>query len=56
MQAFFPPYYFQNVLSFFTGELLQKTTSTGIHIFLEDTSSNGTFINGEKVGKDALLN
>ena len=30
---------------------LQQTTSTGVHIFLEDTSGNGTFINGEKVGK-----
>ena len=31
--------------------LLQQATSTGFHVFLEDTSSNGTFINGEKVGK-----
>ena len=30
---------------------LQKDTKTGVHIFLEDTSANGTFINGEKVGK-----
>ena len=29
----------------------QKETSAGVHVFLEDTSSNGTFINGEKVGK-----
>ncbi|KAL8577458.1 hypothetical protein ACOMHN_021910 [Nucella lapillus] len=32
-------------------KLIRKTTSTGVHIFLEDTSSNGTFVNGEKVGK-----
>lgn len=30
---------------------LQKETSTGTHVFLEDKSSNGTFVNGEKVGK-----
>ncbi|KAK3595769.1 hypothetical protein CHS0354_025403 [Potamilus streckersoni] len=30
-------------------KLLRKTTSKGVHVFLEDTSSNGTFINGEKV-------
>ena len=29
----------------------QQKTSTGVHTFLEDTSSNGTFINGEKVGR-----
>ena len=29
----------------------QQNTSTGVHIFLEDTSSNGTFVNGEKVGE-----
>ncbi|XP_005112692.1 serine/threonine-protein kinase Chk2 [Aplysia californica] len=32
-------------------KLVRKNTSTGEHVFLEDTSSNGTFINGEKVGK-----
>ncbi|GFS09821.1 serine/threonine-protein kinase Chk2 [Elysia marginata] len=32
-------------------KLIRKETKTGVHIFLEDTSSNGTFINGEKVGK-----
>ncbi|KAL3858100.1 hypothetical protein ACJMK2_012711 [Sinanodonta woodiana] len=32
-------------------KLLRKQTSKGVHVFLEDTSSNGTFINGEKVGK-----
>ncbi|OWF56645.1 Serine/threonine-protein kinase Chk2 [Mizuhopecten yessoensis] len=31
--------------------ILNQKTSTGVHIFLEDTSGNGTFINGEKVGK-----
>ena len=31
--------------------LSQKETSTGVHVFLEDTSGNGTFINGDKVGK-----
>ena len=31
--------------------LLQEDTSTGSHTFVYDTSSNGTFINGEKVGK-----
>ena len=35
----------------FTFVLFQKETKTGVHIFLEDTSANGTFINGEKVGK-----
>ena len=29
----------------------QQNTSTGVHVFLEDTSSNGTFVNGEKVGE-----
>ncbi|XP_074641732.1 serine/threonine-protein kinase Chk2-like isoform X2 [Tubulanus polymorphus] len=28
-------------------------SSTGTHVFLEDKSSNGAFVNGEKVGKDA---
>ncbi|KAL5017606.1 hypothetical protein ScPMuIL_007195 [Solemya velum] len=32
-------------------KLIRQKTSTGMHVFLEDTSSNGTFINGEKVGK-----
>lgn len=32
-------------------KIVRQSTSTGIHVFLEDTSSNGTFINGEKVGK-----
>ncbi|XP_069135324.1 serine/threonine-protein kinase Chk2-like isoform X1 [Argopecten irradians] len=32
-------------------KLIRQKTSTGFHIFLEDTSGNGTFINGEKVGK-----
>ncbi|KAK3102300.1 hypothetical protein FSP39_010344 [Pinctada imbricata] len=32
-------------------KIIRKTTSTGTHAFLEDTSSNGTFVNGEKVGK-----
>ncbi|KAJ8312433.1 hypothetical protein KUTeg_009806 [Tegillarca granosa] len=32
-------------------KLIRKHTSSGIHVFLEDTSSNGTFVNGEKVGK-----
>ncbi|XP_064612779.1 serine/threonine-protein kinase Chk2-like isoform X3 [Liolophura sinensis] len=32
-------------------KLKRQSTSSGIHIFLEDCSSNGTFINGEKVGK-----
>ena len=31
--------------------MLQENTSTGSHVFLYDTSSNGTFVNGEKVGK-----
>ncbi len=31
--------------------LIQESTTTGVHIFLMDTSSNGTFVNGEKVGK-----
>ena len=29
----------------------QEKTSTGTHVFLLDKSSNGTFINGEKVGE-----
>ncbi|CAG5127041.1 unnamed protein product, partial [Candidula unifasciata] len=29
--------------------LSRADTRTGIHIFLEDTSSNGTFVNGQKV-------
>ncbi|WAR03859.1 CHK2-like protein [Mya arenaria] len=29
----------------------KQTTTTGVHVFLEDFSSNGTFINGDKVGK-----
>ncbi|KAI8782455.1 serine/threonine-protein kinase Chk2 [Biomphalaria glabrata] len=33
-------------------KLHRQKTNTGIHVFLEDTSSNGTFINGEKVGKN----
>ncbi|XP_046579376.1 serine/threonine-protein kinase Chk2-like [Haliotis rubra] len=32
-------------------KLIRQNTSTGVHVFLEDNSSNGTFINGEKVGK-----
>lgn len=32
-------------------KLIRKSTSTGMHVFLEDASSNGTFVNGEKVGK-----
>ncbi|KAK7088732.1 serine/threonine-protein kinase Chk2-like [Littorina saxatilis] len=32
-------------------KLVRKDTSTGTHVFLEDKSSNGTFVNGEKVGK-----
>ncbi|XP_063419076.1 serine/threonine-protein kinase Chk2-like [Mytilus trossulus] len=32
-------------------KLIRKKTSTGVHVFLEDSSSNGTFVNGEKVGK-----
>ncbi|KAL4223284.1 Checkpoint kinase 2 [Mactra antiquata] len=32
-------------------KITRQSTSTGTHVFLEDTSSNGTFINGEKVGK-----
>lgn len=35
--------------------ILQQTTSTGEFVFLEDTSSNGTFVNGEKVGKFSIL-
>ena len=35
------------IINFF----FQQKTSTGEFVFLEDTSSNGTFINGEKVGK-----
>ena len=30
---------------------LQEKTSTGTHVFLVDMSSNGTFVNGEKVGE-----
>lgn len=40
-------------------KLIKQTTSTGEFVFLEDTSSNGTFVNGEKVGKgnkQALMN
>ncbi|XP_048742373.1 serine/threonine-protein kinase Chk2-like [Ostrea edulis] len=32
-------------------KLIKQQTSSGVFVFLEDTSSNGTFINGEKVGK-----
>lgn len=32
-------------------KLIRKETSTGVHVFLEDNSGNGTFINGDKVGK-----
>ncbi|XP_052242302.1 serine/threonine-protein kinase Chk2-like isoform X2 [Dreissena polymorpha] len=32
-------------------KILRQHTSTGMHVFLEDLSSNGTFINGDKVGK-----
>jgi len=32
-------------------KLVRQNSSTGDHVFLEDTSSNGTFVNGEKVGK-----
>lgn len=32
-------------------KIIRQTTTTGTHAFLEDLSSNGTFINGEKVGK-----
>ncbi|ELT98753.1 hypothetical protein CAPTEDRAFT_224883 [Capitella teleta] len=32
-------------------KLTKEKTSSGIHVFLTDTSSNGTFVNGEKVGK-----
>lgn len=31
--------------------IVQEKTSTGTHVFLIDMSSNGTFVNGEKVGK-----
>ncbi|KAK2162873.1 hypothetical protein LSH36_90g05044 [Paralvinella palmiformis] len=33
-------------------KIIKENTSTGVHIFLIDVSSNGTFINGEKVGKN----
>ncbi|XP_062571619.1 serine/threonine-protein kinase Chk2-like [Saccostrea cucullata] len=32
-------------------KLTKQQTSAGVFVFLEDTSSNGTFVNGEKVGK-----
>lgn len=32
-------------------KIKREITTTGIHVFLEDMSSNGTFVNGEKVGK-----
>ncbi|KAG1682193.1 Serine/threonine-protein kinase Chk2 [Nymphon striatum] len=32
--------------------LIREELSTGFHTFLKDTSSNGTFINGTKVGKN----
>ncbi|XP_013386116.1 serine/threonine-protein kinase Chk2 [Lingula anatina] len=32
-------------------KIFRQQTSTGVFIFLEDTSSNGTFVNGSKVGK-----
>ncbi|XP_064620238.1 serine/threonine-protein kinase Chk2-like [Lineus longissimus] len=32
-------------------QLTREKTSTGVYVFLEDLSSNGTFVNGEKVGK-----
>lgn len=31
--------------------IYREETSTGTHVFLEDKSTNGTFINSEKVGK-----
>ena len=35
--------------------VFQKDTAAGVHVFLEDTSANGTFVNGEKVGKITAL-
>ncbi|XP_050410649.1 serine/threonine-protein kinase Chk2 isoform X2 [Patella vulgata] len=32
-------------------KLIRQRTTSGVHVFIEDTSSNGTFVNGEKVGK-----
>ncbi|CAG5133375.1 unnamed protein product [Candidula unifasciata] len=32
-------------------KLIRNKTTTGTHTFLEDLSSNGTFVNGDKVGK-----
>ncbi|XP_060605794.1 serine/threonine-protein kinase Chk2-like [Ruditapes philippinarum] len=32
-------------------KISRQLTTTGVHVFLEDMSSNGTFVNGEKVGK-----
>ena len=31
--------------------LVRAETSTGSHVYVEDLSSNGTFVNGDLVGK-----
>ena len=33
------------------GRVVRGETTTGYHVYVEDLSSNGTFVNGELVGK-----